>query len=387
MSRQIVNLFRERARNINEGHPWIFSGAIKEKPKKLEDGEIVNIYIDKDFIGIGYFSKNTDIAIRILTREREEIDTDFFIKKFQKIKEVKESFVKNTNSYRLVYGESDDIPGLIIDKYDNTYVLQYHSIGIEKLKKEIIEALVKVCKPECIYEKDVLHNKSGLKSLSSVVYGTLPEKLIIEENGFLFYVDVEKGQKTGFFLDQRENRKSILEYTKDRNVLNMFCYTGGFSVYAAKNAKTVTSVDISKGAVEQAAKNFELNKLNLKNHAFVADDAFEFLKNMKKGDFDFIILDPPSMARNRAQIPNAIKAYTTLNSKALEKLPDNGILVTSSCTAKLDELTFIKIINQSAINAKCHLKVLHSATQPFDHAYNIGFPEGKYLKFFILYKY
>ena len=222
---------------------------------------------------------------------------------------------------------------------------------------------------------------------AGILHGKDVTEVEIEEQGRKFIVNVIEGQKTGFFLDQRENRQAITRYCKDRKVVNCFSYTGGFSVYAASTAQRVVSVDISKPAMETCRRNFKLNNLPSGEGDFLAQDVFDYLKAMEPGAFDFIILDPPSFAKNRKQLPNAIKAYTTINSKALEKLPEGGILVSSSCTSHVDPGTFVKILNQAAINTHCVLKVLESREQPFDHPYNLAFPEGRYLKFFILQKF
>ncbi len=298
-------------------------------------------------------------------------------------------FVHNTNAFRLIYGESDGIPGLIVDNYNNILVVQFHTPGIYNLNKFIVSALKEVFSPQCIYEKKVKlfgkgSGKEGAKSID--LFGKSTKEVQIEENGFKFLVNIHEGQKTGFFLDQRMNRKAILDYCKGRKVLNCFSYTGGFSVYAASTAKSVASVDISKGAVDYAKKNFQLNGFTSSKHEFIKKDVFEYLKTLKNGQYDMIILDPPSMANNAKQIPQAIKAYTTLNSKALEKLPSNGILVSSSCTAKIDDKTFLQMLKKSAQNTKSQVKLLYSAVQPADHAHNLSFPEGRYLKFYVLLK-
>ena len=372
---------KKRVQNILKGHPWIFSKAL-EGPNIVEDGELCTIYCGQRFVGIGYYNKNKNIAVRILSRKNENINESFFIERFRKLKEKKEAAIKNTNAYRVVFGESDNLPGLIVDKYSDTLVVQFHTFGIERLKNLIAPALVKIYNPKCIYSKDnLMHGHKNKKS--EVLFGDLKENIEINENGFKFLVNIVKGQKTGFFLDQRENRKSIQPYVKNKRILNCFSYTGGFSVYAAKLAKKVTSIDISKGAIEYAIKNFKLNDINPKKHEFITGDVFKYLQKIKTGQFDVIILDPPSFAHKKSQVQQAVKAYTTINSKALEKLPKNGILITSSCTAQIDEQTFIKILKKSAINADRFLKILYSSTQPFDHAYSSHFPEGKYLKFFI----
>lgn len=380
---------RDREKSVLRGHPWIFSKAIIKRDK-IESGDLCELYCDRKFLAVGYYNANTDIAVRILSYNKVKIDTKFFIERFKVLKQMKEMYVFNTDSYRVVFGESDNLAGLIVDKYADTLVLQYHTLGIERLSNFIVQALEKIYRPKCIYLKDSLHSRKieGAKqSGARVLFGELTEEYIeINENGFRFLVNIVKGQKTGFFLDQRQNRLSIVPYVKDKKVLNCFSYTGGFSVYAASVAKQVDSVDISIEAVNYAKKNFELNGFNPEKHKFIAADAFDYLKNLKYGEYDVIILDPPSFARKLAQVKTAIKAYITINSKALEKLKPGGILISSSCTAHVDELTFLKILHQSSVNTNCQLKVLHSATQPIDHAYNLNFPEGRYLKFFILLK-
>lgn len=377
-------------KSIISGHPWCFSGGIQRVDDGMIDGDLCEVYSNKGFLGIGYFNSKSDIRIRILTRIKQAINTDFFVNRFAVLKEHKESYLNNTNAYRLVFGESDNLPGLIIDIYNNVAIIQIHTSGIDKLKKYITEALIKVLNPVMIYEKcdiKVRENEGLAKESHFLLYGRLIENVEIIENNLKFIINVIKGQKTGFFLDQRLNRLSLIQYTKDKKVLNCFSYTGGFSVYAATNAKSVISVDISKDAIEYAKKNFLLNNFKVEEKMFIASDVFDYLKIIKNNEYDLIILDPPSFAKNRKQIKNAIKAYTTINSKALEKLPDYGILVSSSCTTHINELTFIKILHQSSLNTNCQLKVLESRIQPMDHPYNLNFPEGRYLKYFILQKY
>jgi len=390
----IITLKAGREKNLLQGHPWIFSQAIDRYDDKLQLGDLCAIHDSaKNFLAIGFFNPNTDIAVRVVTRKAQVLDAKFFQQRLADLKEQKEEFLPaDTDSYRLVFAESDNLPGLIIDKYANTLVLQFHILGMERFRNEIVETLKNIF-PEigCIYLKPS-RNVSGLEGelqrSAEVLYGTLPEDLVISENGLSFKVDLLTGQKTGFFLDQRQNREAITLYTKGRKVLNCFSYTGSFSVYAATkgSAKFVCSVDVSEPAIRLAEENFAINKLDANEHKFLVQDVFDHLNEIKPSEYDLIIIDPPSMARKRNQVKQAIKAYTSLNTKALNKLPENGILVTSSCTTHIDELTFIKIIHQSAVNAGCQLKVLHSATQPHDHPYNLSFPEGKYLKFYILQK-
>lgn len=377
-------------KSIKSGHPWCFSGGIQRIEDGIIDGDLCEVFSNKEFLGIGYFNSKSDIRIRILTRLKQAVNTDFFINRFKILKEQKESYIYNTNAYRLVFGESDNLPGLIIDIYINVAIIQIHTSGIDKLKKYITDALIKVLNPIMIYEKSDINvrlNEGLSKQSHSLLYGKLIEDVEVVENNLKFIINVIKGQKTGFFLDQRLNRLSLIQYTKDKTVLNCFSYSGGFSVYAQSNAKSVTSVDISKDAIEYAKKNFILNNFKVEENKFIVSNVFDYLNKIKNNEYDLIILDPPSFAKNKKQIKNAIKAYTTINSKALEKLPDYGILVTSSCTTHINELTFIKILHQSSVNTNCQLKVLESKIQPLDHPYNLNFLEGRYLKFFVLQKY
>ncbi|MBP7554551.1 MAG: class I SAM-dependent rRNA methyltransferase, partial [Spirochaetes bacterium] len=320
-----IYLKKSVEKNIKSGHPWIFSGALLPG-EDIENGELCSIFCEKNILGIGYYNKNSDIRVRILTRLDVKIDINFFINRLTILKNEKEKYIPNCNSYRLVFGESDNIPGLIVDIYNLKYiVIQVHTLGIEKLKNMIVEALVKIYNPEMIYEKcDIaIREKENLpKESKEVLYGKLYKEVEIIENGYKFSVNIVEGQKTGFFLDQRVNRNSIVKYCADKNVLNCFSYTGGFSVYAASVAKSVTSVDISKKAIENAALNFQINGFDTKNHGFIAKDVFDYLKEMEFCKYDLIILDPPSFAKNQKQLKNAIKAYITINSKALDKLPD-----------------------------------------------------------------
>lgn len=384
-----IQILPERTKNIVAGHPWIFSGALGRN-QPIPDGSIVRILSGTQLLGTGYFNSHTDIAVRVLTLRDEEIDVRFFVEKFKAIRRRKEPWLPaRTNAYRAIFGEADGVPGLVVDKYDQVLVAQFHTLGMDRLKPMVVEALRQVYSPESIVERsDVkIRNAEGMDDLPvGILYGKDVTDVEIEEQGFKFLVNVIEGQKTGFFLDQRENRQAIVRYAKGRSLANCFSYTGGFSVYAASVAKRVVSVDISKPAMEFCRRNFRLNGHPVSEGDFLAQDVFDFLKDMAPGAFDFIILDPPSFAKNKKQLTNAIKAYITINSKALEKLPEGGILVSSSCTSHVDQSTFIKILHQSSVNARCTLKVLESREQPFDHPYNLSFPEGRYLKFFILQK-
>lgn len=385
----VVQIKPERVKSMLAGHPWIFSGALAKQPD-VPDGALVKIQSHLQVLGVGYYNSRTDIAIRLLTQRDEVIDAGFFAERFRLLRRRKEEWLPaRTNAYRAVFGESDGLPGLIVDKYANTLVAQFHTLGMDRLKSMVVDGLVKAFGPASIVERSDVANRihEGLETKPiGILHGKDVTDVEIEEQGFKFLVNVKEGQKTGFFLDQRENRQAILRFAQGRTMANCFSYTGGFSVYAASVAKRVVSVDISKPAMEFCRRNFKLNGYPAPEGDFLAQDVFDFLKDIKPGEFDFIILDPPSFAKNKKQLTNAIKAYTTINSKALEKLPEGGILVSSSCTSHVDQSIFIKILHQSSVNARCVLKVLDSREQPFDHPYHLSFPEGRYLKFFILQK-
>ncbi|MDB5049657.1 MAG: hypothetical protein JWO30_2728 [Fibrobacteres bacterium] len=384
-----VQIRNERLKSVLAGHPWIFSGALAQKPH-IPDGVVVRVLCGSQFLGIGYYNSHTDIAVRMLTLRDEPIDAGFFAERFRLLRRRKEEWLPaRTNAYRAVFAESDGLPGLVVDKYDKTLVAQFHTMGMDRLKPLVVEGLVKAYGPKTVVERSdvAIRTMEGLEDKPvGILHGTDVQEVEIEENGFKFLVHVIEGQKTGFFLDQRDNRQALVKYAKGRTLANCFSYTGGFSVYAASVAKRVVSVDISKPATEYCRRNFRLNGHAVNEGDFLAQDVFDFLKEMQPGAFDMIILDPPSFAKNKKQLTNAIKAYTTINSKALEKLPDGGILVSSSCTSHVDQSTFIKILHQSSVNTRCSLKVLESREQPFDHPYHLSFPEGRYLKFFILQK-
>jgi 23S rRNA (cytosine1962-C5)-methyltransferase len=384
-----VHLKPDRVKNILAGSPWIFSGALAEKPR-VPDGSLVRILAGREFIGIGYYNSRTDIAVRLLSRKDEPVDTDFLAARFETLRSRKEAWLPSgTDSYRVVFAEADGLPGLVVDKYGDVLVSQFHTSGMDALKPMVIEALDRVFRPRAVVERsDVgVRRAEGLEPLPpSVLSGPDVKEVEIEEHGFRFIVDVMEGQKTGFFLDQRENRKALLRWCAGRSVLNCFSYSGGFSVYAASAARRVSSVDISRHAIDLCRRNLILNGHSVREEDLQVRDVFEHIMELAPGIFDCIILDPPSFAKNRRQLPNAIKAYTSLNQMALAKLPDEGILVSSSCTSHVDQGTFIKILHQSAVLARCTLRVLESREQPFDHPYNLAFPEGRYLKFFVLQK-
>ncbi|GAB4299688.1 MAG: class I SAM-dependent methyltransferase [Myxococcota bacterium] len=387
-----VIIKQDRLKNFRSGHPWIFSGAIHSVRGEGENGGLCRLEDESgNFLAVGYLNEKSDIAVRVISRREELVDAVFFERRFAALKDERERLIGDrSDAYRLVFSEADFLPGLIVDRYGDVLVLQCHTLGMELLKPLVVEALAAVFAPRAIYERSDVgaRRREGLDdNQTGLLYGVEPGEAIITENGLRFAVDVANGQKTGFYLDQRENRAAILPHCKNCRVLNCFSYTGGFAVYAAKGGATqVVSIDVSKPALKLAEKNFELNGFKSGKFEFIAADVFDFLPALPKNSYDVIILDPPSFAKTRWELKSAFKAYTTINSKALAALKDGGILATSSCTGYLDELTFIKILHQSSTIVGCDLKTLKIAAHPPDHPYNLSFPEGRYLKFLIVQK-
>lgn len=378
-------------------HPWVFSNALAAQ-STVKNGEIADLYSsdNKKFFARGYFNANSQISFRILTRNAsEEINAAFFEKRFRELIKIRERFIdtKNTNAFRVVFGESDGVPGLIIDKYDKVFVMQIHTMGMEMLRDEVISAMKSAFNPETIFERsDVgVRHMEGLKDMPvrHISGKKLPQEIQILENGIPLLVNICEGQKTGLFLDQRENRASLQKYSNGKRVLNFFCYSAGFSVYAAlAGAKETVNVDSSVQALETAKRIFQLNKISLKNHKFLDKDVFEVLRDFenKKENFDIVILDPPAFVKNQRSLKKGLSGYLFINEHALNLLPQGGILVSSSCSAHVSDEMFQKTLAMAASRAGCGLKTLEIKHQPIDHPFNVHFPEGKYLKFYIMLK-
>jgi len=383
---------------VGHNHPWIFSQALQAAPAVIKNGDIVDVYTEdgNKFLSRGYYNANSQIAVRILTRnQNEEINADFLVKRFKALMAVRERFIdtKKTNAFRVVFGESDGIPGLIIDKYADVFVIQIHTLGMEAMRKDVIEATKAAFNPATIYERsDVgVRQREGLKDMpTGLLHGKkLNGEVEILENGIKLLVNVEKGQKTGFFLDQRENRKALQKYVTGKTVLNCFCYTAGFSIYSAlAGAKETINVDVSGDALETAKRNFEANGISSKKHQFIDEDVFEVLDRFEKEKkkLDVIILDPPAFVKNQKSLNKGLSGYLFINEKALKLLPESGILVSSSCSAHVSDEMFQKTLSMAASRSGCTLKALEIKHQPIDHPFNVHFPEGKYLKFYIMLK-
>lgn len=378
--------------SLKRFHPWIFSGAIQRFESEPEEGEIVDVFTSsKEYIATGHFQIGS-IAVRVLTFKQQTIDKNFWKERLAIAYDVRKCIGvaenPNNNTYRLVHGEGDNLPGLIIDIYGKTAVMQAHSPGMHFSRNDIAESLAEVMAGviENIYYKSetTLPYKAGLGQENGFIFGGSNENIAIE-NGLKFHVDWLKGQKTGFFVDQRENRALLEKYSKGRSVLNMFCYTGGFSFYAMRGgAKLVHSVDSSAKAVELTEQNIQLNFPGDDRHKAYAEDAFKFLDNM--GDnYDLIILDPPAFAKHKDALRNALQGYKRLNAKAFSKIKPGGILFTFSCSQVVTKENFRNAVFTAAAMSGRSVRILHQLTQPADHPINIYHPEGEYLKGLVLY--
>ena len=393
MSYKKVFLKPGKEESLKRFHPWVFSGAIARVEGEPEEGEVVDVYTSKkEFIACGHFQIGS-IAVRVLSFRQEPIDHAFWVRRLQVAKDLRCALGvlgnPQNNTYRLVHGEGDNLPGLIIDVYDHTAVMQAHSAGMHLDRMAVAEALEEVMGDviQHIYYKSetTLPFKADLLATENgFLKGGSPENVAME-NGLKFHVDWLKGQKTGFFVDQRENRALLERYAKGRNVLNMFCYTGGFSFYAMRGgANLVHSVDSSAKAIDLTNENVSLNFPGDTRHQAFAEDAFKFLDRM--GDqYDLIILDPPAFAKHRDALRNALRGYTKLNAKAFEKIRPGGILFTFSCSQVVNKQDFRNAVFTAAAQSERSVRILHQLTQPGDHPVNIYHPEGEYLKGLVLY--
>ena len=389
MMKQIY-LKRGKEESLRRFHPWVFSGAILKTDDGIEEGDFVRVVSNEGvFIAVGHYQKGS-IAVRVLSFRDTEIDANFWSARLASALNMRIAIGladnPNNNTYRLVHGEGDMVPGLIIDVYGKTAVMQAHSIGIHNCRNMIAEQLLKVMgrRLENVYYKSETTLPFMDNMENGFIFGGSDDNIAIE-NGLKFYVDWLRGQKTGFFVDQRENRALLEHFAMGRKVLNMFCYTGGFSFYAMRGgAKLVHSVDSSAKAIELTNRNVGLNFSGDHRHQAFCEDAFKFLE--QDGDqYDLIILDPPAFAKHRGALHNALKGYTRLNSKAFQKIQPGGILFTFSCSQVVTKEHFRNAVFTAAAQAGRKVRILHQLHQPADHPINIYHPEGEYLKGFVLY--
>ena len=375
MSKIVLKAGKERS--LYRLHPWVFSGAIAKKDNDIQEGDVVKVYNhDNEYLAVGHYQIGS-IAMRVLSFKEEEIDYPFWVERIRQAYQTRVAIGLVTNPdnnvYRLIHGEGDDLSGLIIDYYAGVAVVQFHSVGMYKARKEITKALLEVMgdKITAIYDKSegTLPYKAGLNPKNGYLYGHA-DNFVAIENGLKFNVDWLEGQKTGFFVDQRENRRLLEQYARDKNVLNMFCYTGGFSFYAMRGgAKLVHSVDASARAIELTNQNV---------------DAFKFLEK-SHNKYDLIILDPPAFAKHQNVLDNAIQGYKKLNRKGIEVVKPGGLVFTFSCSQVMTKDLFRQTVFTAAANTGRKVKILHQLTQPADHPISIYHPEGEYLKGLVLY--
>jgi 23S rRNA (cytosine1962-C5)-methyltransferase len=387
-----IYLKRGKDDSLKRFHPWIFSGAIHHMDETIIEGDTVRVITsDGDFIAVGHYQKGS-IAVRVLSFQDIVIDSAFweeYLKSALKMRiAIGLADNPNNNTYRLVHGEGDNLPGLVIDCYGKTAVMQAHSVGMHVNRHDVCDALVKIMDgriQNVFYKSETtLPFKANVEQENGFIYGEDADNVAIENN-LKFHIDWLKGQKTGFFVDQRENRSLLEKYSKNRSVLNMFCYTGGFSVYAMRGgAELVHSVDSSAKAIELTNANIEMNFPGDNRHQAYCEDAFKYMDE-HDDKYDLIILDPPAFAKHRSALHNALKGYIRLNNKGLQRIKHGGILFTFSCSQAVNKDQFRAAVFTAAAQAKRRVRILHQLHQPADHPINIYHPEGEYLKGLVLY--
>ena len=390
-----VRLRKGKEESLKRFHPWVFSGAIQSLDDGIEEGDVVRVVtFTGDFIAVGHYQQGS-IAVRVLSFSDVLIDDEFWHSRLSSALKMRQAIGiadnPDNNTYRLVHGEGDNLPGLIIDVYDHTAVMQAHSIGMHRCRKEVAKALSEVMESRVAniyYKSETTLPFMTADDMNGFLIGGSDDN-IATENGLKFRVDWLKGQKTGFFVDQRENRSLLEHYAKGKRVLNMFCYTGGFSFYAMRGgAELVHSVDSSAKAIELTKQNVELNFPGDARHQAFCEDAFKYLESVGQGSaltYNLIILDPPAFAKHRGALHNALKGYTRLNQKAFEKIEKGGILFTFSCSQVVTKDHFRNAVFTAAALAGRKVRILHQLHQPADHPINIYHPEGEYLKGLVLY--
>ena len=404
-----IILKRGRDESLRRFHPWVFSGAIADVQGNPSEGDLVSVHAsDGECLAYGHFQVGS-IAVRVLSFDDSALSPGFWEVMLSRALQVRVSTGLHhmsdstgasvarreisTNCYRLVHGEGDNLPGLIIDYYDGVCVIQAHSVGMFRAKKQISDALQKVYGPDlkAVYDKSsgTAPFKAGLELVDGYLYkkeGFNDDEQIVIENGQKFMVNWTEGQKTGFFLDQRDNRALVGQMAKGRNVLNLFCYTGGFSIYALANgAEHVDSVDSSKKAMMMVDRNVEINGFDSSRHTSLCCDAIDYLKNVPEGKYDLMIVDPPAFAKHRGALKNALRAYQRLNAAAISKVAPGGLVFTYSCSQVVDKEAFALAVFSAAAQTGRSVRILDRLNQPCDHSVNIYHPEGEYLKGLLLY--
>jgi len=381
-----VILKKGKEKSVMQKHPWIFSGAIAHA--EAPDGQMVAVCKDNgSILAWGYYNSRCDITVRILSFEDTQPGNDFIVNRITQAIAARTiaGIPQCTNAYRIIHSEGDFMPGLIVDWYNGHCVMQILTLGMEQLKDTIAQILVDLLKPESIYERSDHEGRKieGLQQYSGQVYGSTPDLIEINENGMRFLVDVKHGQKTGFFCDQRDNRQIVKKLSKGKDVLNLFSYSGGFSVAALTGgARSVLSVDSSQDALDLALRNCKLNEVD-STYAIIKENVFDYI-NEREIPQNFVICDPPALAKNKAGVKNALRGYKELNLKIMQKVPDNSLLLTCSCSRFIDVKLFQQVIFGAALDAQRDVQIIGKFSQPADHPVSIYCPETEYLKAVLL---
>ena len=376
-----------RERRVEQGHPWVFRSDIDRVEKTANPGDVVDLHAARGkFLGRAYYNPASMITLRMLTREDEPIDRDFFYRRVQRAYDYRKAFC-DIDSCRLIYGDSDFLPALIVDKFADVCVMQSLALGIDRYKDILCDAIMDITGCRGIYQRDdvPVRELEGLPLETGFLRGEFDTTVEMHENGIRFLVDVAHGQKTGFFLDQKENRASLAPIVRGKQVLDCFTHTGSFALHAAKfGAEHVTGVDISEDACAIARRNAELNELD--NVDFVAENAFDLLRRCydEKTHYDVIILDPPAFTKTRQAVEGALRGYKEINLRAMKILPPGGFLVTCSCSQHVSEQAFTEMLLNAARDAHRQVRIVEERTQGKDHPILLGAPETRYLKFFVL---
>lgn len=381
-----VYLKKGEEKRIVEGHSWVYANEVYKIEGKDKNGSLATVLsFDGRYIGKGYINHLSKILVRIFIRSNEEDDLEFYKARIKKADDYRKT-IGYENSYRMVFAEADNLPALIIDKYQDYFVCQLLSLGIDQRRDLIVQALIELFNPKGIYERSdaAVRQKEGLQTVCQVLYGDVPKEIIIDENGIKMSVNVYDGQKTGYFLDQKENRFALRKYTKDATVLDCFCNSGGFSMNAALNAKEVTAVDISNLALDNVKRNAELN--GFKNVKTLQGDVFEILRTYKKNNekFDVVVLDPPAFCKSAAEVKDAYRGYKDINILGMKIVKDGGFLVTSSCSHYMTFNLFEKMLIEAAKESQKRVRCVEIKSQAKDHPSLLCADETQYLKFFVL---
>ena len=380
-----VILKRGREKSVLRGHPWIFSGAVAKIAGEVSPGEVGEVYSKEgQFLGLGHINPRSQIILRLLTHQKEELGENFFGERISRAAVLRRDWLSGkTNAYRVINGEGDYLPGLIVDRYGEVLVVQFLTAGMERLKGLLTNLLAIEFRPQSIFERSdaATRNEEGLPESRGLLYGKeVPEFVEIEEYGCLFRVNVKRGQKTGFYLDQRENRFSLRRFSKEKKILDCFCYTGAFSIHGGSGgAREITLIDSSEEALAVAEEHFALNQLGEIPHEFVRGDVFEVLRGFES-TYDIVILDPPPFAKKKGHLPSASRGYKDLNLWAFRLLNQDGLLLTFSCSHHMSWDLFQKIVFSAALDSGRRVQLIGRMGHPLDHPINLCHPEGEYLK-------